>query len=228
MELLNNWLRANQLSLNMSKTVAMSFWDNKKNLNVTLEGQKIPLVDTTKILGITLDSDLSWNSHVTQLYNKLQANKHLLSMSSKILTTPNLKQLYCVHIYSHLVHGIGAWGSVASSTQVKKLLTIQKACVRLVARKKKNHPTNEIFQDLEIANISDMIKIETAEVGHRISTEQYPAPLLNIFDAHGGLKQHRYPTRNKRTPNIQMHLSQQFNNSFLCKSISIYNYLLVV
>ena len=113
---------------------------------------------------------------------------------------------------------------MASSIQVKKLSTIQKTCVRLVARKK-NYPTNEIFQDLEIVNISDMIKIETAKVGHRISTEQYPAPLLNIFNAHGGLKQHRYPTRNKRIPNIQIHSSQQFNNSFLCKSIFIYNYL---
>ena len=83
MELLSDWLKANWLSLYMSKTVAMSFWDNKKNLNVTLGGQKIPLVDTTTFLGITLDSDLSWNSHITQLYNKLQANKHLLSTHQK-------------------------------------------------------------------------------------------------------------------------------------------------
>ena len=224
MELLSDWFKANQLSLNMSKTIAMPFWDNKKNLSITLDDQKIPLVETTKFLGITLDSDLSC-SHITYLYNKLQANKHLLSMSLKILTTSNLKLLYYTHIYSHLVYGIGVWGSMANNTQIKKQIAIQKACVRLVARKKKNHPTNELFQDLQIVNITDMIKIETAKVGHRITTEQYPTPLLNIFNAHGGLKQHRYPTRNKRTPNIQLNSGQQLNNHLLCESFSIYSHL---
>ena len=129
----------------MSKTVAMSFWDNKNDLEVKLEGQRIPLVNTTKFLGVTLDSNLTWDSHINLPYNKLQANKHLLSMSVKILTTPNLKLLYYTHIYSHLIYGIGAWDSMANSMQIKKLLTVQKACVRLIAKKNKNHPTKELF-----------------------------------------------------------------------------------
>ena len=100
----------------------MSFWDDKKNVQITLHGKTIPLVETTKFLGITLDCDLSWNSHINNLYNKLQTNKHLPSMSSKVLTTPNLKLLYYAHIYSHLVYGLGVWGTLASDKQIKKII----------------------------------------------------------------------------------------------------------
>ena len=99
MELLNDWFKANQLSLNMSKTVAMLLWDEKKNVQITLDGKTIPLVETTKFLGITLDCNLLWNPHINNLYNKLQANKHLLSMSSKSTDNSKLKAaILCTYL----------------------------------------------------------------------------------------------------------------------------------
>ena len=175
MELLNDWFKAYQLSLNMAKTVAMSFWDDKKNVQIILEGRTIPLVETTKFLGITLDDNLSWNPHTNNLHTKLQANKHLLSMASKMLTTPNLKLIYYAHIYSHLVYGLGIWGTKVSNRQIKKLFAIQKAHVRIICKKKKNEPNIPLLQKQQLVEISDLIKIETTKIGHRISTKQYPA-----------------------------------------------------
>ena len=146
-------------------------------------------------------------------------------MASKMLTTPNLKLLYYAHIYSHLVYGLGVWGTMASNRQIKKLFAIQKACIRIICKKKKNEPTILLFQKQQLVEISDLIKIETTKIGHRISTKQYPAPLLKLFNTYGGQNYHRYSTRNKKTPNIQKYTSQQFNNSFLCKSISLYRSL---
>ena len=50
-------------------------------------------------------------------------------------------------------------------------------------------------------------------------------PIIDLFHLRGGKKVHRYPTRNKHLPNIQPHPSVMFNNSFLCKSLSVYNNL---
>ena len=44
-----------------------------------------------------------------------------------------------------------------------------------------------------------------------------------MFDADGGKKMHKYPTRYKKTPNIQKHHSTTFNKSFICQAIKQYN-----
>ena len=55
MNLFADWFKANQLSLNMSKTVSMLFWPGKHKLDITIDGQHIPQVKQTRFLGITLD-----------------------------------------------------------------------------------------------------------------------------------------------------------------------------
>ena len=70
-----------------------------------------------------------------------------------------------------------------------------------------------------------MIKLELAKYGYKISHKLYPSKLQAVAESNGGLKQHRYPTRYKTTPNIQKHSSMEFNNSHLCKGITTYNNL---
>ena len=41
----------------------------------------------------------------------------------------------------------------------------------------------------------------------------------------GGGKTHWYPTKNKATPNVQQHMSEVFNRSFLCRSVVEYKKL---
>ena len=65
------WLRANRLSLNIDKTHIMIFGPNTKSklpdINVTIEGTPLDIVQTTKFLGLILDSGLTWKPHITAL-----------------------------------------------------------------------------------------------------------------------------------------------------------------
>ena len=86
MELLTFWFRASQLSLNMGKTVLMTFWDTP-NMNVLVDNTAIPHVEQTKFLGVILDRQLTWRSnHTNTLYNKIIANKLLLLKSKKFIS----------------------------------------------------------------------------------------------------------------------------------------------
>ena len=55
------------------------------------------------------------------------------------------------------------------------------------------------------------------QIGTPNEPQALPQPLQNILNADGGKKTHRYPTRNKHTPNIQKHQCSMFNQSFLCQ-----------
>ena len=71
MSLLNNWFKANQLSLNLRKTNLMLFWQMNKQMDITLDGIKIPQVHNTKFLGITIDNELNWDMHINKVHEKL-------------------------------------------------------------------------------------------------------------------------------------------------------------
>ena len=69
------WLRANRISLNASKTEIILFRPKTKtitkHLNFRINGQKVNIVKQTKYLGIYLDKHLTWNFQLEQIKSKL-------------------------------------------------------------------------------------------------------------------------------------------------------------
>ena len=69
------WLRANRISLNASKTEIILFRPKTKtitkHLNFRINGQKVNIVKQTKYLGIYLDEHLTWNFQLDQIKSKL-------------------------------------------------------------------------------------------------------------------------------------------------------------
>ena len=71
-----------------------------------------------------------------------------------------------------------------------------------------------------------MIELELCKAGLKVTNNSMPNPIMQLFKiSGGGVKTHRYPTRNKRTPNIIKHKSTLVNTSFLCKSIATFSKL---
>ena len=63
LNLLNNWLKINHLTINIKKTECMYFHSSKKTISittpVTLSNQTLTVTDTYKYLGIHFDSNLT-------------------------------------------------------------------------------------------------------------------------------------------------------------------------
>ena len=66
---LTNWLNANKISLNVSKTELTIFKAKGKplgfNLEIKLNGKILYATDPVKYLGVKIDSKLNWKSHVS-------------------------------------------------------------------------------------------------------------------------------------------------------------------
>ena len=71
LRLIVHWLRANRISLNVSKTEIVLFRPKSKKinkkLNFRLSGQKITPTTHTRYLGIIVDKHFSWNQHLKML-----------------------------------------------------------------------------------------------------------------------------------------------------------------
>ena len=84
---------------------------------------------------------------------------------------------------------------------------------------------NALYKQLQTLRFPELITLELAKYGYKISSRLYPSKIHELAETNGGLKRHRYQTRFKNTPNIQKHVSKEFNNSHMCKGLDVYNNL---
>ena len=72
----NEWLRANKLTLNVSKTKYM-FMGSKALVNkvtdqqISISGEAIERIKVFKYLGLWLDESLTFDFHINKVYNKI-------------------------------------------------------------------------------------------------------------------------------------------------------------
>ena len=74
---IHNWLSANKLTLNMSKTEFLLIGSNqrlsniKENPNILIEGEKVKQVFSSKSLGVQIDQNITWENHISMISKKI-------------------------------------------------------------------------------------------------------------------------------------------------------------
>ena len=127
---------ANKLHINLEKTCFMHFKpkaqsdDIEKNV-LTINGIEIEEVTETKFLGITIDNQLSWNSHITSLTKKLKCCVGQINRISNLIPKELYKSIYHTLYESHLNYGITVWGGT-SKAKLRPLFIGQKHCIRIL------------------------------------------------------------------------------------------------
>ena len=94
----SQWLAANKLSINVTKTKYMVFHLHKEVVtypDLQLNGNKIERVTQFNFLGLILQSNLSWNKHVNHIS---------LKMSKTIGILYRLKSVYPLSVANSLQH----------------------------------------------------------------------------------------------------------------------------
>ena len=110
----DDWLVANKLTLNISKTNFILFRPPKckevqVNPIVSLRGKQIEKVSSTKFLGVYVDEHLSWKIHMKHLLNKLRCSLGAVCRVKLLLNQDTLLQLYHSLINSHLLYCVQNW-----------------------------------------------------------------------------------------------------------------------
>ena len=99
-----------------------------KHLNFCTSGQKIKPSSQVKPLGIILQDDLHWNSHLTKLRKKLSCSISLLSKVRYYLPNYLLRTIYHSIFNSHLIYACEIWGQ-NQKNYFKKLIHLQEKAI---------------------------------------------------------------------------------------------------
>ena len=116
---IDNWLRANKLSLNYNKTNFMllnSQNHNPTSFKVIVNNHRISPEDKLKYIGVLIDNKLSWKPHVQKVKTQLSRACGVLTKLKHNATQSVLKVVYNSLIQPYLNYSILNWGRASKAT----------------------------------------------------------------------------------------------------------------
>lgn len=203
------WLRSNNLKINIGKTLYMTFrYKNSKPapLNIHFDNETIKETDSTKFLGIHIDSTLSWTTHIGNVCNKLNQYAYALYLLRKVANMQTLLTAYHAFAGATIKYGILFWGN---ATEKEAAFKAQKKCIRAICGLRQTDTCVNHFKNLKILTLPS---VYIYEASLWIKSD------LNKYDK---MKSARHETRictNKQR-------TAQYSKSIFNLSIQIYNKL---
>ena len=213
MNRLMKWFQANKLTLNIKKTVCILFQKpgyNKK-IQIKMGNTVIQNTSETKFLGIWLDENLKWTTHIQKLTLKLTRNTNLLKYNQNLMPISTKKVVYHSHISSHIQYGMLLWGNNATDDQLTRLQKIQNKCLQYILPKTDINTANS---KLSILRIRDMLTLANLKFGYKLAHNLLPTKIRTICleDSKRQLQlpQHQYNTRTRNMPNLPNYTKTAF------------------
>ena len=179
------WLGLNKLSLNATKTELIFFHSKRRPINydsisIRFNGLKLVPVDHVKYLGMYLDSYLSWEYHIHELSKKLSRANGILSKLRYNSPFKVCLQVYYSIFYSHLIYGCNTWG-LTTEENISKIEVLQRKCIRILTFSDFNAHTDDIFKDLKLLKVRDIIKMQQLKVAYDFLNNSLPIELMSLF-----------------------------------------------
>ena len=121
MDIAINWFQNNLLSMNYGKTHFLQFLTkqhNKLNVQIVVPDFIIPNVNSTKFLGLTIDSTFSWKGHSLDLSTKLNKACYAIRTVKSFMSLKALKTVYFSYFHSIMLYGVIFWGNSCVSKDI--------------------------------------------------------------------------------------------------------------
>ena len=211
----DEWLKTNRLSLNISKTLYMIFSDLKHlpHKEIKIREEPISKVSEAKFLGIYIDEKLSFKSHIDHLRTKLAQAIGTIRRISYLLPVSTRMNLYYSLIYSHMAYGILAWGKCGTYSR-DRIVSLQNRSLRILNLNFNTHKILNFNSIYEYLALVKLFKIQNLR-----NHDYYYQKLMLLIPQHN--QQTRSLTfKNFNTPFFNKSKSQK---SFIYQAINAWN-----
>lgn len=184
----------NDLAINPSKTTLLNFSRRRDEIpNIP----DITTSKTSKLLGLTIDTDLSWSYHINSLTKKLSSGIYVLKRMMWIGGIEAAKTAYYALVESHIRYGLIIWGGT-SETNIGKILVLQKKAIRTLAGLGPKDSCRGAFKSLKLLTVPALYILTVV-----IHTKQLDLPRNRDF--------HNYYTRRAADYNLPSHHTTKYS-----------------
>ncbi|KAI5643725.1 reverse transcriptase (RNA-dependent DNA polymerase) domain-containing protein [Phthorimaea operculella] len=181
----SEWFSKNDLKINLKKTCSILFkttTKNKATLDLTLNNQKVEMLEVVKFLGINMDRLLNWKTELNSIESSISSACYALRTLRDILRIDQLKMVYFALVESKLRYSIKYWGN-SYAYNISKAFTMQKRAIRIIARIPPWESCKEFFKKYEILTVPSLyvfvLLIDIFKHRHKYETEDEMKIRLN-------------------------------------------------
>jgi hypothetical protein len=180
-----NWFTHNGLSLNPSKTEVLIMGTRQmvhhvETPSVQLAGCDIKRCENLKSLGITLDDNLSFDKHVSDICKSTSFHIRALAHVRRSLTTDMAKTVACAIVGSKLDY-CNSLLYGATDKNISKLQLIQNNLARVVTMRRKYDRITPILKDLHWLPVAKRIEFKICTLVYKVRLNKQPAYLASCL-----------------------------------------------
>ena len=188
----SNWFQVNRLSLNVTKTNFIIFQKLRTTIpeihvNIKIGNKPIARATELKFLGVHIDNNLSWQSHLKRKCMQIRKALGAMSQIRNYVPLSTLQNIYNSLIYPHLSYAISVWGNNRSQ-QLKRLLLLQKRAIRIMTNSSYNSHTGNLFKSLKILKLVDIYNSACLNIcyliQHKLTPPYITKQLIKNSDIH--------------------------------------------
>ena len=183
---ITEWLAANNLTLNSSKTEFMLI-GSRQRLNTfnrlpsfTIDGNSIKQVEFTKSLGVYIDENLTWNTHIRHISKKIASCIGTLKRSRSFVPFETLLCIYNTLVQPHFDYCSVVWGNCNKSLSIK-LQKLQNRAARILTSSSYDANADDLFVKLGWQKLNLQRDLKTATMVYKSLNGLAPDYLKSMF-----------------------------------------------
>lgn len=147
--------------------------------------------NSVKYLGVTIDKNLSWDSHIYNLSKKLGRANGIISKLRHFIPKKSLLSVYHALFQSQILYGCPVW-AMTTLKNINIINVLQKKCIRIINFGTFNCHSNPLFHENKILKLNEIIKHQQIKIAYQFKNDALPDDLKNMFQCNNNI----YNTRN--------------------------------
>ncbi|WAR25156.1 hypothetical protein MAR_010860, partial [Mya arenaria] len=133
-----------------------------------------------KILGIYINENLKWDTHIKFLRKKISSNLWLLSRIKVFIPVNYRIMFYKAYVQPHLDYCSIIWGSTKQSN-IQVLVRLQRRACRIILGEQYT-TLSEALNIINSLNIEQRVSLHKAKFMYRVSQNAVPSYIQNMFN----------------------------------------------
>ena len=222
---LRDYLNANRLSLNISKTTYSIFCPPgkkvKENIRIKIGNEEIQRTEEALFLGLILDTSLRFQSQFKKVVEKVKKGVNAIIMTKNTLTYQAKLKLYHSLVHSHLLYCNQIWLQKINAKEMNQLKVLQKRAIRALFNVKYNCHTNDLFELSGIVKVEDITKRENLTCMYLYKERLLPKPIQEMITK--ATSKHEKNTRSTDTEKLYINTGILKEDNTLFKMIDFWN-----
>lgn len=176
---ITKWLLSHTLTLNATKTNFVIFSisnTTQSSISISLKAHSCSIqnqcqcpdlnsVEKIKYLGILLDKNLNFKTHISTLTNRIRKLIYIFKTLRHVANPAIIRNVYFALCQSVLTYCISCWGGAAKTT-LKPLEIAHRAILKVATFRPIRFPTTELYKACNLLNVRQQFILHTILLQH--------------------------------------------------------------